>query len=89
MMTKAESAWAYIEHLLVEECGLRSDEGLASERANMINAIENALPSIQLLRAAAEMIQDDGIAATRVDGKLLNRIEVCNAIAAVRLAAPS
>ena len=88
MQTVAEKTWEYIEHLLTEECGLRPDEGLRTERPNMINAISNALPSVQLLRAACEMIQDDGIGATRVDGKMMSRIEVCNALAGCRLVFP-
>lgn len=42
----ATEAWAYIEHLLTEECGLPPDEGLEQERANCVNAIKNAITAV-------------------------------------------
>lgn len=49
-MTRAEQTWAYIERLLTEECGLRPDEGLEGQRANMINAIKNGQSSWPKIR---------------------------------------
>lgn len=43
LRASAEKIWAHLEHLLIEECGLRRDEGLTAQRLNLINAIIQGL----------------------------------------------
>lgn len=40
---KAKDIWVDIEHLLINECGLREDEGLHHQRPNIQNIIKNGL----------------------------------------------
>lgn len=83
-MSIAEDTWAHIEHLLVEECGLRPDEGLRSQRENCINAIRNATfvaPSAAVVSAAIEFLNTgEGLHKIRVDGKMMTRKQIAKAL---------
>lgn len=68
-MTRAEQTWAYIERLLTEECGLRPDEGLQGQRANIINAIKNGYPDPTVVNAAAELLRKPAIHRIKIGGK--------------------
>jgi hypothetical protein len=80
----ARDTWAYIERLLIAECGLMEDCGLGTERPNLINAIRNALPSPQLLSAAAEFLRAadglTGLAKVRVNGCMMSSSDIAAAL---------
>lgn len=79
--------WAYIERLLHDECGLRLDEGLEGQRANIVNAIKNgrdARPDAALLKAAIEFLsKGEGLHKIRVNGKMMARKQIAGALAAL------
>lgn len=80
-MSTAEDTWKHIEHLLVEECGLRPDEGLQSQRTNCINAIKNGVPDHALMSAAIEFLKSgEGLHKIRVRGNMMDRKAVAAAL---------
>lgn len=79
-MMRAEQTWDYIEYLLTEECGLRPDEGLRTQRANIINAIKQGYPDPDVVNAAAELLRKPAIHRIKIGGKgdLRSRKEIAD-----------
>lgn len=79
---EASEIWTYIERLLVDECGLRTDEGLEGQRSNCINAIQNGMPDSGVLNAAIEFLSSgQGLHKIRVHGRRMDRTAVAAALA--------
>lgn len=76
-MDSALKTWGYIETLLVDECGLRPDEGLSQQRPNCIAAIETAMVGHrELVKAAIEFLQHPAMLRIRVNGRSMDRRQV-------------
>jgi len=76
-MYSATETWGCIEALLVDECGLRPDEGLSQQRPNCIAAIETAMTGQrEFVRAAIEFLQHPAMLQIRVNGRLMDRRQV-------------
>ncbi len=84
-MTRTDTAvetWDHIEHLLIDECGLLPDQGLAHQRPNCIAAIRNGAPEPSLLAAAIEFLSSgEGLHKIRVNGEMMDRKQVALALA--------
>jgi len=79
------TVWAEMERLLVEECGLRTDEGLSHQRTNLVNILRNNILHPAFLAAAADMIRDFGISSIRVNGEMMSRKQIAEALAQGKL----
>ena len=78
MTDRCTETWGYIERLLIEECGLLPDQGLAQQRQNFINAIRQSGPSATAIKGAAELLRLGGLYQIRVDGKMMTRQQVAD-----------
>lgn len=79
--SEARRTWRYMESLLTEECGLMPNEGVAAQRANLIQAIRNTKTvEAGLVAAAGELLAKPGVHRITVNGKRLTRQQVAEAL---------